>query len=45
MSKLKLRPLPHVERVEHFAWREGWWQGIAVGFVIGVCIAVILFRR
>lgn len=26
------------------AWAEGWWQGIAVGCTIGVCIGVFLYE-
>lgn len=42
MNRLKPRSaLPHMERIEHFAWREGWWQGLMVGVVIGLAVGVI----
>lgn len=40
----KAEPLPTVEcsQLEATAWRAGWWQGIAVGFVIGLGAAVVV---
>lgn len=42
---LKLRELPHVERIENHAWREGWWQGLVIGFVLGASVAVTFIHR
>ena len=41
----KAEPLPTVEctQLEAQAWRAGWWQGIAVGFVIGLGAATLAF--
>lgn len=36
--------LPQVQRVEAHSWREGWWQGLPVGIVIGAALAVILLK-
>lgn len=40
----KAEPLPTVEcaQLEAEAWRAGWWQGIAVGLVIGLGVAVVV---
>lgn len=39
----KASPLPTVQctELEAQAWSAGWWQGIAVGFVIGLGAAVV----
>lgn len=37
-------PLPQVQRVEAYAWREGWWSGIMVGIAIGAGLSVILLK-
>lgn len=42
--RLKPSPLPEPEAPAQYAWREGWWQGIGVGFVIGFAVALIFFR-
>lgn len=44
-ARLKPSPLPEVDAQANFAWREGWWTGIAVGAVLGFCSAVIFFHR
>jgi hypothetical protein len=31
--------LPEVEAAANLAWREGWWQGIVIGFVTGLAVA------
>jgi hypothetical protein len=40
----KAAPLPQVEctQQDSLHWRAGWWQGIAVGFVIGLGAAVVV---
>lgn len=40
----KASPLPQVECTESEAnaWRAGWWQGIAVGIVLGLGAAVVV---
>lgn len=40
---MKPSTLPTVDAIEQYAWLQGWWQGIGVGFVIGVAVAVIAF--
>ena len=43
----RLRPradLPTIDAVEHAAWFEGWWSGIAVGACIGVGLGVMLIK-
>jgi hypothetical protein len=47
MSGKPLRPseLPQVEAQAHYAWREGWWQGLPVGLVMGFALAVVLFKH
>jgi hypothetical protein len=48
LLRSNLRPradLPHVAAIEHGAWREGWWQGIAIGFIVGLALAIVFFRR
>jgi hypothetical protein len=42
---LPLRPLPQVQSSANYAWREGWWQGIAVGFVTGLACSVIVVLK
>ena len=42
---LKSRALPEPEYAAHHAWCEGWWQGIAVGFVIGLGFAVAFLLK
>lgn len=36
-------PLPEVqnERAEAVAFFQGWWQGIAIGFVSGAALVVV----
>lgn len=34
-------PLPEPEASAAVAWVQGWWLGIAVGFVIGLGAAVL----
>lgn len=42
----KAQPIPSVECSEADArsFFAGWWQGIGVGFVIGVALAVVAIR-
>ncbi len=43
-ERLKPRAsLPTVEAAEAQSWHAGWWTGIAVGFVNGVGVAVLVF--
>jgi hypothetical protein len=43
--RLKQRPLPELDIAAHHAWREGWWQGLMVGIVSGIALAVIALHR
>lgn len=36
------KPLPEVEQSEAASFFEGWWMGIAVGFVIGAGLVAAL---
>lgn len=42
MRKAEALPTVECSELEAIAWRAGWWQGIAVGFVIGAGLAVVL---
>lgn len=42
MRKAEELPTVQCTQLEAIAWRAGWWQGIAVGFVIGAGLAVVL---
>ena len=42
MRKAEEPPTVECTQLEAIAWRAGWWQGIAVGFVIGAGVAVVL---
>jgi hypothetical protein len=43
--RLKPRALPELDVAANHAWREGWFQGITVGIVLGACLAVIFLHR
>jgi hypothetical protein len=47
MNTRRLKPsaLPDLESASHHSWREGWFQGIAVGAVIGFALALAFFHR
>jgi hypothetical protein len=44
VDQSKPTPLPQVDKVEAHSWREGWWQGLPVGVVIGFAAAVIFLK-
>ena len=35
-------PLPTLHDAEQAAFRSGWWNGMVVGFVLGMATAVLL---
>lgn len=39
------RALPELDAAAHHAWREGWWQGFAVGLVMGVALVVVFLLK
>lgn len=42
--RLQVRDLPQLEASANYAWREGWWQGLSIGLITGLGLAVILFK-
>lgn len=45
-TKKKTPPkmLPDITRAEAQSWFDGWWAGIAVGFVCGAGVGALLVR-
>lgn len=37
---MNARPLPNITDCPKSAWANGWWSGIAVGFISGLGLAV-----
>jgi hypothetical protein len=37
-------PMPTVTKAEAQSWFAGWWNGIAVGIIIGAAVAAIVVK-